>query len=158
MSLRDVKKELNKMDKSEMIKLISEMYHKIPSVKEYLDVFSGVKIETLIKKYNKEIERYVYPSGRNMVLREAEARKIIRTIRKMKITELNIELELYYVECCLEVIKDFGYFNVSYYNAIENMFYNATNGISQIGEEEKYETRINNIQNLAREHEIELHY
>ena len=51
MGLRDVKKELNKMDKSEMIKLFSEMYSKIPSAKEFLDIFSGVKIETLIEKY-----------------------------------------------------------------------------------------------------------
>ena len=158
MGLRDVKKELNKMDKSEMIKLISEMYSKIPSAKEFLDIFSGVKIETLIEKYKKEIERYVYPSGREMLLRESEARKIIRNVRKMKIVELNVELELYYVECCLEIIEDFGYFNESYYIAIEKMFNNALNGISQIGENEKYESRINDIYNTANEYGIEFGY
>ena len=50
MGLRNIKKELNKMDKSEMIKLIVEMYSKIPSTKEFLDIFSGVKIETLAEK------------------------------------------------------------------------------------------------------------
>ncbi|WP_010182328.1 DUF6155 family protein [Aquimarina agarilytica] len=158
MGLREVKKELNKMDKSEMIKLISEMYSKIPSAKEFLDIFSGVKIETLIEKYKKEIERYVYPSGREMLLRESEARKIIRNVRKMKIVELNVELELYYVECCLEIIQDFGYFNESYYIAVEKMFDSAINGISQIGENEKYEERINNIYNIASEYGIEFYY
>ncbi len=158
MGLRDVKKELNKMDKSEMIKLISEMYSKIPSAKEFLDIFSGVKIETLIEKYKKEIERYVYPSGREMLLRESEARKIIRNVRKMKIVELNVELELYYVECCLEIIEDFGYFNESYYIAIQKMFNNALDGISQIGENEKYESRINDIYNTANEYGIEFGY
>ncbi len=158
MGLRDVKKELNKMDKSEMIKLISEMYSKIPSAKEFLDIFSGVKIETLIEKYKKEIERYVYPSGREMILRESEARKIIRNVRKMKIVELNVELELYYVECCLEIIEDFGYFNESYYIAIQKMFNNALDGISQIGENEKYESRINDIYNTANEYGIEFGY
>jgi len=158
MGLRDVKKELHKMDKSEMIKLISEMYSKIPSAKEFLDVFSGVKIETLIEKYKKEIGGYIYPSGREMVLRESEARKIIRTVRKMKITELNVELELHYVECCLEIIQDFGYSDENYYIAIEKMFDSATNGISQIGEEEKYESRINNIYSIASEYGIEFCY
>lgn len=157
MGLRDLKKELNKMDKPEMIKLISEMYSKIPSAKEYLDIFSGVKIETLIDKYKREIERYVYPSGREMVLRESEARKIIRTVRKMKITELNIELELYYVECCLEVIQDFGYSDENYYMTIEKMFNRAMNGISEIGKEKKYKTRINKILGIASVYGIEFY-
>lgn len=158
MGLRDVKKELNKMDKSEMIKLISEMYSKIPSAKEFLDIFSGMKIETLAKKYKKEIERYVFPSGREMVLRESEARKIIRTVRKMKITELNVELELYYIECCLEIIQDFGYFDDNYYTAIVKIFDSAVCGIAEIGEEEKYESRINAISGIASEYGMELYY
>ncbi len=157
MGLRDVKKELHKMDKSEMIKLISEMYSKLPSAKEFLDIFSGVNIEILIEKYRKEIERYVYPKGRDMVLRESEARKIIRTVRKMNITELNVELELHYVECCLEIIEDFGYFDEKYYIAIEKMFYSAIRGISKMGEEEKYESRINIISGIANEYGMELY-
>ncbi|MEM6720911.1 MAG: DUF6155 family protein [Bacteroidota bacterium] len=158
MGLRDLKKELHKMDKSDMIKLISEMYSKIPSAKEFLDIFSGVKIETLIEKYKKEIERYVYPSGREMVLRESEARKIIRTVRKMKITELNVELELYYVECCLDIIQDFGYFDENYYISIEKMLDSALKGISEIGEEEKYQYRINNIYSIGSEYGIDFYY
>ncbi len=157
MGLRDVKRELNKMEKTEMIKLISEMYSKIPSAKEFLDIFSGVKIETLVKKYKREIERYVYPSGREMVLRESEARKIIRTVRKMKITELNVELELYYIECCLEIIQNFGYFDDKYYVAIGKMFDSAISGIAEIGEEEKYEDRINAISYAASEYGMELY-
>lgn len=157
MGLRDVKKELNKMEKTEMIKLISEMYSKIPSAKEFLDIFSGVKIETLIKKYKKEIERYVYPSGRELVLRESEARKIIRTVRKMNITELNVELELHYIKCCLEIIEDFGYSDEKYYIAIGKMFDSATSGISEMGEEEKYEHRINAITYTASEYGMELY-
>ncbi|AXG71981.1 hypothetical protein KORDIASMS9_04239 [Kordia sp. SMS9] len=158
MGLRDLKKELHKMDKSEMIKLISEMYSKIPSAKEFLDVFSGMKIETLIEKYKKEIERYVFPSGREMILRETEARKIIRTVRKMKITELNVELELYYVECCLEIIQDFGYSDENYYISIEKMFDSAIKGISEIGAEKKYKRRINDILSVASEFGIDFYY
>ena len=157
MGLREVKKELTNMDKSEIIKLISEMYKKIPSVKSYLDVFATGEIENLVIKYKKEIERYVYPSGKNMVLRESEARKLIRTIRKMKIVELNIELELHYVICSLEVINDFGYWDENYYIAIEKMFYSAVYGIRELGIEEKFEKLLTTISGDASEFGIELY-
>ncbi len=156
MALKEVKKELNKMDKTEIIKLISDMYKKIPSVKTFLDVFATGEIEQLVEKHKKEIEKYVYPSGRNMTLRETEARKLIRTLGKMKITELNVELELHYVSCCLDVIEDFGYWDESYYMALGKIFYNATNGISELGAEEKYQKRIDQISHKASEFGIEL--
>jgi len=158
MALREVKKELNGMDKTDIIKLISEMYKKIPAVKTYLDVFAKGEIKQLVEKYKKQIERYIYPSGSNMVLREIEARKMIREIRKMKIIELNVELELHYVKCCLEVIDDFGYWDENYYIALEKMFYNATNGISELGMYKKYEKRISEIFYKASEFGIELVY
>ena len=158
MALKEVKKELNEMNKTEIIKLISEMYKKIPSVKTYLDVFTTGEIKLLVEKYKRKIERYIYPNGRNMTLRETEARKIIRTVKKMKITELNVELELHYVKCCLEVIEDFGYCDENYYIALEKMFYNATKGISELGMNEKYEEQISTISNKASVFGIELDY
>ena len=158
MALKEVKKGLNQMEKTEIIKLISEMYKKIPMAKSYLDVFATGEIKTLVEKYKKEIEKYVYPSGQNMVLREVEARKIIRNVKKMKIKELNIELELFYVECCLEVIEDFGYWDEKYYVALGKIFNDATREISELGIENKYEEQIENITSKASEFGIELLY
>lgn len=146
------------MDKTEIIKLVSEMYKKIPDVKNYLDVFTTGEIKQLVEKYKKEIEKYIYPSGRNMVMRETEARKIIRTVRKMKITELSVELELHYVSCCLEIIEDFGYWEENYYVALEKLFNDATSGVSELGMEEKYEEKIKSISHKASEFGIELLY
>ncbi len=158
MAFREVKKELNGMDKTEIVKLISEMYKKIPAAKTYLDIFATGEIKQLVEKYKKDIERYIYPSGRNMQLRETEARKIIRNVKKMKITELNVELELHYVACCLEIIEEFGYWDEGYYVALEKMFYNATGGINELGSEEKYEERIIAIMHKASEFGLELSY
>lgn len=47
MGLREVNLELKKMDKSEILKLISEMYKKIPRANEYLDVFVSGDIKQL---------------------------------------------------------------------------------------------------------------
>jgi len=158
MGLREVNQELKKMDKTEILKLISEMYKKMPTVKEYLDVFATGDIKQLIEKYKLEIEKYVFPHGREMVLRESEARKLIRTIRKMKIVELNVELELHYVNCCLEIIEDFGYWDENYYINVEKMYYSALNGITEIGKEKKYEKQLNSISERASEYGLELQY
>ncbi len=146
------------MDKTEIIKLILEMYKKVPDAKNYLEIFSTGDIKKLAEKYKKEIERYIYPNGRNMDLRETEARKIIRTVRKMNITELNIELELHYVSCCLKIIDDFGYSDESYYLAMGKMFDNAISGIHKQGFEEKYFELIKSLSNKASEFGIELEY
>ncbi|WP_308992504.1 DUF6155 family protein [Mariniflexile litorale] len=158
MALRELKKELNLMNKTEIIKLILEMYKKIPDAKNYLNIFTTGDIEQLTEKYKKEIERYIYPNGRNMVLRETEARKIIRTVRKMNITELNIELELHYVSCCLEIIEDFGYWDENYYISLGKMFDNAINGIYELGMEDKYNEKVISLSSKASEYGIELEY
>jgi len=93
-----------------------------------------------------------------MDLRETEARKIIRTVRKMKITELNVELELHYVSCCLEIIEDFGYWDENYYIALEKMFDNAINGISELGMQDKYNDKLTLLSSKASEYGIELDY
>lgn len=59
MALKEVKKELNQMEKTEIIKLISEMYKKIPMAKSYLDVFATGEIKKLAENYKKEIGKYV---------------------------------------------------------------------------------------------------
>jgi len=145
MGLRELQKELKQIEKKEIINMVSELYKSVPMAKEYLDVFATGNIKQLIDKYKFEIEEYIYPHGRNMVLREREARKLIRIIRKMKIPELTVTLELHYVYCCLDIIDDFGYWDEPYYTAVANMFYSATKGIKKNGFERKFKKLINNL-------------
>jgi hypothetical protein len=76
----------------------------------------------------------------------------------MKIVELNIEIELHYVECCLEIVRDFGYFDEDYYYHIEKMFHSALNGIIETGQEKKYEKKLISISNDGFEYGLELEY
>jgi hypothetical protein len=158
MGLRDLHKELKQMEKTEIIKMVSELYKSVPMAKEYLDIFTTGNIKQLIDKYKFEIEDYVYPHGREMVLREKEARKLIRTIRKMKIPELTVTLELHYVYCCLDIIDDFGYWDEPYYTAVANMFYSATKGIKENGFERKFKKLINNLVSKSYEFGLDFEY
>lgn len=156
MGLREIKSDLNKMSKLELIKLISELYKNIPRAKEYLDIFTTGQVKEVFHKYKLEIEKYIFPYGRNMVLRESEARKKIKEIRKLKIIELNIEIELHYVTCCLEVVEDYGYYDGDYFYHMSNMYNSAKQGIELMGIESKYQNRLDEILNRAYKNDIEL--
>jgi len=158
MGLREVKTRLNNLDKTEIIKLISELYKKVPGAKNYLDIYATGDINELAEKYKKEIEKYVYPAGNNLVLKESEARKLIRTVRKMKIIELNIELELHYVDCCLDVITDFGYWDDNYYASVDRMYNSAVSGIVELGLGDEYLERLEKLSSRAGEFGLEFYY
>ncbi len=158
MGLRDLKKTLGDMDKPDIIQLVTQMYKDLPDAKDYLDIFITGNLKTLIEKYKYEIEKYVYPNGREMTLREKEARKVIRKVRKMKITELNIELELHYVNCCMDIITDFGYSDENYSIAIEKMFESAVKGIEELGMQKAYQQELVRLSNLGYKYGLELEY
>ena len=63
----------------------------------------------------------------------------------------------FYVECCLDIIQDFGYFDENYYIAIVKMFDSAVKGIFEMGEEKKYKDRVQNISNIASDYGMELY-
>lgn len=51
MGLTNLKKELNKLDKSKLIEVILELYKKNKSVKDYFDFFVDPNEKELFKKY-----------------------------------------------------------------------------------------------------------
>ena len=158
MGLRELQKALNKTEKDEIIKMVSELYKKVPMAKNYLDIYTNGDVSDLIEKYKKEIERYVYPSSYSATFKEMEARKLIRSIRKMKIPELTIALELHYVGCCLTVIEDFGYYDEPYYNAIDRMFYSATKSIHENGLKTKFKKTIDDLVSRSYDFGLDFEY
>lgn len=157
MPLRTLKSHLAQMDKSDIIKLISEMYKKVPAAKDYLDLIAGVDVDNLVDKYKKKIERFVLPTSSG-VMRASEARRLIREASKMRIPELNAELELFYVECCIHVISSYGLYDSSYYSTVYTAFSNATKNVSKAGMHDVYEERLYDAINTASEYGIELVY
>lgn len=157
MNLTTLKKELKALEKEEIIQLIGDLYKKVPEAKNYLNIYVTGDISKLAEKYRKQIEKYVFPYGRDMVLREKEARKLIRSVRKMKIHELNIELALHYVDCCLEVIESFGYYDDNYYIALQNMLQQAIKDLQEIENYKNYIKYIDKLSERASIYGIEIH-
>ncbi|WP_103866730.1 hypothetical protein [Aquimarina sp. I32.4] len=145
MGLKELKQQLIKQDQKQLINLLSELYKNVPAAKDYLDIYTSGDINFLIEKHKTEIEKYIYPRGRNMVTNEKEARKMIRTLQKMKIPELTIELNLHYVHCCITMIEDFGYSDESYEIALEKLFYQTVELIDREGMSSRYEDLISDL-------------
>ena len=126
--------------------------------KIYLDIFTNGEVDDLIEKYQREIEILVYPLSHNATSKDAEARKLIKTIRKMKIAELTVALELHYVDCCLGVIEDLGYWDKPYYVAVDRMFYSATKGVTENNLEVKYDKLIADLVSRSYEFGLDVEY
>ena len=149
MSLSKLKKELQQMSQKQIIDLLCDMYNKVPAAKDFLELFVTVDIEQLAEKYKKQIARdlKIVFDG---TPRDVSARKLIRDVRKMGIDELNIELELFYVECAFENIEKMSYWEgYSYVNAMEKVFYEALEKIDKNDLREKYAVRISELRRVG---------
>lgn len=98
MGLREVKKELDLLEKEELVYHISELYKKYKEVKEYFDFYSNPDEQAIIEKFKERIHEGFYPNrGKNLKL--YRARKAINEFKKLGIgPEADGELLLYFTE------------------------------------------------------------
>jgi hypothetical protein len=122
MSKRDLKKELADFDKTKLIGLISELYDKNKSVKEYLDYYLKPDEDAVLKVYRAKVKEAFYPK-RGFGFKLALGKKAITDFRKLKPSpDSLIDLMLYYVECGVEFTNEYGDINENYYLSLERVF------------------------------------
>jgi len=122
MGKRDLKKELAEYDKKMLIGLISELYDKNKSVREYLDYFLKPDENEVLQTYKTKVNEAFYPR-RGVGYNLAAGKKAISDFRKLKPSaDALIELMLYYSECGVQFTKDYGDINESFYLSIERAF------------------------------------
>ena len=125
MGLAELKKELKKFDKAKIIELITDLYKKNKSVKEYFDFFVNPDENELFKKYRNKVLDAFYPK-RGFDLRLKDAKQAIADFRKLEpSTELLTDLMLFYVECGVKFTNDFGDIDENFYVSVEKMYYQA---------------------------------
>lgn len=141
MGLKEVKKELNNLDKSSLIKLIAELYKKEKSVKEFLDFYVSPDEDDLYQKCEKRIFEAFYPK-RGDRLRLIEGKKAISDFRKLSGSdELLASLMLFYVETGVDFTNEFGDINESFYNSIESTYFQALQLLKKENALKKYSAR-----------------
>jgi hypothetical protein len=141
MSKRDLKKELELFDKKKLIDLISDLYDKHKSVKEYLDYFVNPDEKQTLEIYKVKVREAFYPK-RGFGFKIAIGKKAISDFRKLKPSiDSLVDLMMCYVESGVEFTNDFGDINEGFYSSIESVYYDAMKLISKNGLQDKYKNR-----------------
>src|SRR3954454_23143274 len=108
MGLTDLKKELKKLDKDKLIELVSELYKKDKSVKEFFDFYVNPDEKELFRKYRNKVYEAFYPR-RGYDLKLKDGKKAISEFKKFEpSTDLLADLMLFYVETGVKFTNEFG--------------------------------------------------
>ncbi|MFY0675617.1 MAG: hypothetical protein JXQ87_19665 [Bacteroidia bacterium] len=145
MGLREVKKELDKLDKKEIIDIISDLYKKNKAAKEYFDFFAQPDENKLFKDYRDKVFYSFYPKrGFNYSLKNGK--KAISDFKKLGPSdELVAELMLFYVETGVDFTNDFGDIDDAFYTSLAKTFDSALGLLYDTGSLEKYHDKVKNM-------------
>lgn len=125
MGLAELKKEIKKLDKNKLIELISDLYKKNKSVKEFLDFYVSPNEKELFGKYRDKVFEAFYPK-RGFGIKLKDGKKAISDFKKFEpSSELLADLMLFYVKTGVDFTNDFGDINENFYSSLEKMFVEA---------------------------------
>ena len=125
MGLSDIKKELKKLGKDDLIDLLADLYKKNKSVKELLDFYISPDEEELSAKYHDKVFEAFFPKrgfGYNLKI----AKQAINDFKKLgPSSEALADLMLFYVETGVKYTNDFGDINENFYSSLEKTYLQA---------------------------------
>lgn len=125
MGLSEVKSELIKLDKKDLIKHISELYKKYKPVKEYFDFYINPEENKILELYKDKVKEGFFPK-RGDQLKLSVSRKAINDFKKLGTSQESVaDLLLHFVENGVEFTNTYGDINESFYTSIENTYHNA---------------------------------
>ena len=122
MGVADIKKELRKLDKSKLIEIITELYRKNKSVRQYFDFYMNPNEKELATKYKRKVFEAFYPTkGDRYSLKDGK--QAITEFKKYEPSpELIADLMLFYVETAVQFTNDFGDINEAFYSSIGSTY------------------------------------
>src|SRR5436190_2243498 len=117
MGVADIKKELRNLDKSKLIEIISDLYSKNKSVRQYFDFYMNPNEKELAAKYKRKVFEAFYPTkGDRHSLKDGK--QAITEFKKYEPSpELIADLMLFYVETAVQFTNDFGDINEAFYSS-----------------------------------------
>ena len=116
------KQELLKLEKSKLVALIGELYHKNNSVRTYLDLLGNPDFNLLHLKHKRIVKR-AFDAMKHTRPDLKAAKKSIADYKKLGApSEYLADLMLYYVECGVEFTVNFGDIDEPFYSSIEKIF------------------------------------
>ncbi len=142
-TVSQLKKELGRKTKEDLIGEISMLCRNFPQVKEYYQSQTD-DTDDIVKKYKDIIEKeFIEGKTRGMPkARLSVARKAVNDFKKLiKKPELTAEIMFVYVESISSFCSEFSPDTEDYYTSPENMFENVLALLKKNGMEKDYENR-----------------
>ncbi len=145
MGFSEIKKELGKLEKMHLIDLISDLYRKNISVKDYFKFYIKPDEKNLLEEYKGKVREGFFPK-RGIKPRLSVSRKAINDFKKFEVSgECVADLMLHYVECGLLYIYKYGDDNEQMVLSISNTFEKALELLRKENLLEKFNERTKDI-------------
>ena len=148
MKITDLKKQLNSMEKNELVSLLCKLYKGNKQAQEIIDVelCGDSAEEQLVVDCKKKIHAAFF--GSRMSLKNA--RTVISNFKKVSKNKENIaELMLHYVECGIEFTNTYGDINEAFYYSIESMFADFVRALNGLDSEAYYKRNADRIKEMC---------
>jgi len=141
MGKTELKRELRKLDKDQLIGLISDLYKKENSVQKLLDFYVNPNEKELFSEYRHAVITAFYPEcGYEIKLHKG--RQAISDFGKYgPSSHLLADLMLVYVETGVNFTNDFGDMNENFYSSLESMYVRALKLMQKEGILDKFANR-----------------
>lgn len=145
MGLADIKKELKKLEKDELIDLIADLYKKNKSVKEFFDFYVNPNERELFEKYRDKIHEAFYPK-RGFGYKLRDGKQAITDFKKLEpSSEFLADLTLFYVETGVQFTNDFGDIDEAFYSSLESTYLTALKLMKKEGLLDKFAERARKV-------------
>jgi len=142
MGLREVRKELQELDKEQLIYHIGELYKKYKDVKAYFDFFADPDEKAILDKFKERVHEGFHPA-RGWRLKLYRSRRALNEFRKLGISpEADAELMLYFTECAIQCAREKKFRNEDYYVRLENSLEKALEHMAKHDLLEKFKPRV----------------
>lgn len=150
LTLTELKKELKKMDHSDLVDLISNLYKSNDTVKEIISVkFVGEKYQAeMLEVYKEKIFAEVFPKNMKKIPSFKVAKDLITDFKKVGSFEMILDLMLYFVECGTTFTIDFGDMDGPFYGRLCSVYGQFVDQLDAKGTEDLYLTFKKRIDNL----------
>ena len=145
MGLTDIKKELKKLDKDKLIDLVTDLYKKNKSVKEFFDFYVNPNERDLFEKYRDKVFEAFYPKRGYKYDPKGGKQAIIDFKKLGTSSDLLSDLMLFYVETGIKFTNDFGDINEQFYKSLATTFVDSLTLMKKENLLDKFEDRVGKV-------------
>lgn len=164
MTIQELKNQLENSTNNELKYIVSQLYQKIPEVKDYLDIILPndkkeveKNTESLLTKYKKQLSEYLCPEIMDDKFPdEVRAEKLIQKISIKDFSpKFTIECKLHFINKGTEFIKEYGYFDEGYYIKLDEIFESVCIDIKKHSLIENYQSNLNYFIHFGNEYGLD---